>query len=256
MIRNLGIPTGMLVIAVSILQPAVLLAQGKKDSMQHSAPVLSGNISVTNNGFSLIPAFTLGSAATQAIIKMAGKRFSFEPEFRYGLNGKPWSFVFIWRYKLIHQEKFTLNIGTHLPAINFVSAPLLLNGEMQEVTRARQFFPVFEFNPQWVIHPRVSVGVMYQYAIAQAKELARETHFLSFRGSVSRLPLGGNLLLNANAQLFYLKMDANDGVYIASGVSVGKKEFPFSLAANWYRAFQTNISGKQYDWNVSLVYSF
>lgn len=232
------------------------IGQLQKDSVQPKGPVMSGNISVTNNGFSLIPAFTLGSSAIQSIVKVAGKRFSFEPEFRYGLNGKPWSFIFIWRYKLIQHKKFTLNLGTHLPAINFVSAPLLLNGEVQEVTRARQFFPVFEFNPQWVLHSKVSVGVMYQYAIAQAKELARETHFLSFRGSISRVPLGGNLLLNANAQLFYLKMDANDGVYIASGVSVGKKAFPLSLAANWYQAFQTNIPGKKEDWNVSLVYSF
>lgn len=233
-----------------------VVGQLHKDSVRTKGPVMSGNISVTNNGFSLIPAFTLGSSAMQAIVKVAGKRLSFEPEFRYGLNGKPWSFVFIWRYKLIQHERFTLNLGTHLPAINFVTAPLLLNGEMQDVTRARQFFPVFECNPQWVLHPRVSAGVMYQYAIAQAKELARETHFLSFRGSISRVPLGSNVLFNANAQLFYLKMDANDGVYMATGVSVGKKAFPFSLAANWYQAFQTNIPGKKQDWNLSLVYTF
>jgi hypothetical protein len=35
-----------------------------------------------------------------------------------------------------------------------------------------------------------------------------------------------------------------------------QKAFPFSLAANWYQAFQTNIPGKKEDWNLSVVYSF
>ncbi|MCU0339256.1 MAG: hypothetical protein MUE30_05180, partial [Spirosomaceae bacterium] len=59
--------------------------------------------SITNNGFSFIPAFSLGRPAAIFNLNInGGKRFSFEPEFRFALeDGRPWSFIFIWRYKLI-----------------------------------------------------------------------------------------------------------------------------------------------------------
>jgi hypothetical protein len=47
--------------------------------------------SVTNNGFSFIPAFSLGKPAAIFNLNInGGKRFSFEPEFRFALqDGRP-----------------------------------------------------------------------------------------------------------------------------------------------------------------------
>jgi hypothetical protein len=46
---------------------------------------LRGSVSVTNNGFSFIPSFTLGKPATVVNLSVGGKRFSFEPELRFAL---------------------------------------------------------------------------------------------------------------------------------------------------------------------------
>lgn len=77
-------------------------------------------VSVTNNGFSFIPSFTLGKPATVVDLSVGGKRFSFEPQFRFNLQDvQPWSFVFIWRYKVINTQRFQVSMGTHLPALAF-----------------------------------------------------------------------------------------------------------------------------------------
>lgn len=51
------------------------------------------DLSVTNNGFSIVPAFTLGDPAAFLDMRMGNKRLSFEPQFRYALEGRPWSFI-------------------------------------------------------------------------------------------------------------------------------------------------------------------
>src|SRR4051812_6824451 len=61
---------------------------------------LGASVSITNNGIAFVPAFSLGKPAV--IFDMsAGRRLSFDPQFRFALDGKPWSFIFSWRYKLL-----------------------------------------------------------------------------------------------------------------------------------------------------------
>lgn len=79
---------------------------------------MGGTISVTNNGISLLPTFTLGKPAAIFDLSLAGKRFSFEPQFRFALEGKPWSMIFWWRYKVVNSSRFLLKVGAH-PAIAF-----------------------------------------------------------------------------------------------------------------------------------------
>ncbi len=89
-----------------------------------------GSASITDNGFSFIPTFSLGKpAAIFNFNSNNGKRFSFEPEFRFSLlDAKPWSFIFIWRYKLINNPKLQLIAGGHLPAIPFRMIEYVRNG--------------------------------------------------------------------------------------------------------------------------------
>ena len=217
----------------------------------------SGAASITNNGFSFIPAFTLGKPA--AVVNLyvgGGKRFSFEPEFRYSLSGKPWSFIFIWRYKLVRKNKFQFTLGTHLPALSFISGPVIKNGVEQETIQARRFFPVIEMFPNHFINKNISVGMFYQYAFGIEKELARHTHFISLRSSFSNIGLPSQYYIRFNPQFFYLKMDDADGFYVASGLALSKRNFPISISSLVNKALQTDIPGKDFDWNISLIYSF
>ena len=96
----------------------------------------SGSISVTNNGLSLVPTFSLGEPAALVNLSIAGKKFSFDPDMRFALEGKPWSFRFWARYKLLKTEKFAITLGAH-PALNFKTFTSAVDGT--ETTVARRF---------------------------------------------------------------------------------------------------------------------
>ncbi len=53
-----------------------------------------GVITATNNGVSIIPSFTLGRPAVLFDLSLSVEHFSFDPMLRFGMDGKPWSFVF------------------------------------------------------------------------------------------------------------------------------------------------------------------
>ncbi len=74
----------------------------------------SGAASVTNNGISLIPSFSLGKPAALLLMSLGGRRFSIDPDIRFALDGKPWTFLFWARYKLLTQGRFRMNTGAHL----------------------------------------------------------------------------------------------------------------------------------------------
>lgn len=216
----------------------------------------NGSIGITNNGFSLIPAFSLGDPAAIVILYAGGKRLSFEPEFRYSLEGRPWSFIFICRYKLIKKDKFQLSLGTHLPALNFVSNAAIINGVEYDAIRARRFFPVIELFPNHLLNKDISVGMHYQYGYGIEKDLAKHTHFTSLRANFSNIRLQGKYYLRFNPQFYYLRMDKRDGFYATAGLSLARKNFPVSISSLMNKAIDTDIPGNNFDWNISVVYSF
>jgi len=85
-----------------------------------------GAVTVTNNGISFIPTFSLSKPAVIFDLSV-GNRLSFEPQFRFSLEGKPWSFLFWWRYKLLKKDRFSMNLGTHL-GLSFKTVTETTNG--------------------------------------------------------------------------------------------------------------------------------
>lgn len=216
----------------------------------------NGSASITNNGFSFVPSFSLGKPAAIFNFNInGGKRFSFEPEFRFSLlDAKPWSFIFIWRYKLINKPRLQLTVGGHLPAIPFRTIEYVRDGLTYKTLATYRFLP-FEVSPNFLIHKNLTIGVFYLYSYGFGDAI-RNTHFLSLRGSWSNIRVFNTLMLRLQPQLFYLKLDEKDGYYTALNLSVSKLNFPFSISTMMNKPFQTGIAGKAFDWNISLNYTF
>lgn len=228
----------------------------EKDSTKHLLN-FRGSVSVTNNGFSLVPTFSLGEPAVATFFNISGKgRLSFEPEFRYSMKFKPWSLVFIWRYKLVRKEKFQLALGTHLPALNFVSGKATLGGVEQDVIRARRFFPVVEMIPTYKISENFRLGIFYLFSIGLEKELTRRNHFVSLQPNFNHITLSKRYYLRFNPQFYYLKLDESSGFYVAGALTLARQDFPFSISAMMNKAIDSDIPAKDFDWNVSLNYAF
>jgi hypothetical protein len=218
----------------------------------------SGSISANNNGFSLVPTFSLGKPAIQTGFNISGKgRLSFHPQFWYSmLDYKPWSFIFIWRYQLIRKEKFQFLLGTHAPAINFKSATVLENGAVKDVVKARRFYPAVELSPVFQLKKDIFLSMYYLYGRGIEEEVSSNNNFLSLRADFNRIPLGKKYFLRFNPQLYYLRIDDKDGIYTAQSLTLAKDGSPFNFSTIINQSLKSNIAAKDFDWNVSLNYTF
>jgi hypothetical protein len=214
-----------------------------------------GAANITNNGFSFIPAFSLGKPAAVFNFNInGGKRFSFEPEFRFALkDGRPWSFIFIWRYKLINQKRFQATFGTHFPAVPFRVLAYQIVPDVKNTLAVSRVIPV-EFTPTFIINKNNSISLFCLYAKGVSDDATNHTALVSLR-AISNISITKNLSFRINPQLFYLKLDAKDGCYFASNFTLLSKKTPFYLTSTINKPLKTDIAGKSLDWNISLGYS-
>jgi len=217
----------------------------------------SGNVSITNNGFSLIPTFSLGKPATMAVLSLGGERFSLDPQFRFDLEGlKPWSFVFMWRYKVILTDKFLLRAGLHLPAISFREQTIQIDGETMERSIPSRFLTP-ELTSTYMLSSKIGVGLYYLFGVGlEEQNQTRQTHFISMRAYFNKIAIGKQLYFNWSPQLYYLNMDGAGGYYAAQSLELGHRKVPVSLSSMLNVKLKSDIETKDFDWNISLVYSF
>ena len=214
----------------------------------------SGSVSVTHNGLSFIPTFSLEKPAAIFNLSM-GRRVRFEPEMRFGLDGKPWSFLFWWRYNLPTTGKFSLRLGAH-PAMNFKSQTVTLNGTQQKAIITRRYL-AGELATAYTFSKKLSTGVYYLYSRGLDPGSAKNGQFLAVNCSVSHLRLFSDWYLKLIPQLYYLKLDQQQGYFVTSSFSIAKPGFPFSLGAIINKRLQADIAGsRDFVWNTTLIYSF
>jgi hypothetical protein len=212
------------------------------------------DLSTTNNGFSIIPAFTLGDPAAFLDMRMGNKRMSFEPLFRFSLEGRPWSFVFIYRYKAIIKPKFQLTVGGHLPGLNFVTNTVMINGIEEKLSVARRFLAA-EIIPTYKISNNTSIGLYFLRGHGFQNHGVQNSVFLSLVGNFNKIKLVGKTYVNFSPQVFYLKVDADDGFYVNATTTLGIRGFPLTISSIVNKAIESEIPAKPFDWNVSLIYT-
>lgn len=214
-----------------------------------------GAASVTNNGFSFIPAFSLGKPAAIFNFNInGGKRFSFEPEFRFALqDGRPWSFIFIWRYKVINQKRFQATLGSHFPAVPFRVLAYETTPNIKNTLAVSRVIPV-EFTPNFIINKNNSISLFCLYAKGVSDDANNHTSVIMLR-SVSTISLNKNLSFRINPQVFLLKLDKLSGYYFASNFTLTSKKTPFYLGSTINAPIKSDIVGKPFNWNITLGYS-
>jgi hypothetical protein len=213
-----------------------------------------GAVTVTNNGISFIPTFSLGKPA--AIFDMSvGRKLSFEPQFRFALEGKPWSFIFWWRYKLLKTNKVAVTLGAH-PAFLFRTITDTINGVSQEIIRVQRNIAA-ELAPNYFLTKNISVGMYYLYGYSFEKDVIKNVHYLTLNANFSNIRLPGQFYVKFAPQVYYLNMDKQDGFYFSSVLTLANRKIPLSVSTLMNKIIQTNITASQnFVWNVSLIYSF
>jgi hypothetical protein len=248
--------------AVSALRPSLLLIASaclvspglsQQVDSTRSKTVVEGLFTVTTKGISNVPSITLGKPAAILNVSIARSGFAFEPELKYGLNGKPWSFIFWGRYRL-DRDKFHLTIGEH-PSVNFKTITVSINQTQTEVIEARRYL-AGELYPSYSVSRNVGVGVYYLYSHGFEADVAKNTHFLALRTTLANVARSDGYLVRFVPQVYYLKQDARDGTYGNCILTFGKANLPLSIGAQVNRTIRTSIlEGDDFIWNVSLSYS-
>jgi hypothetical protein len=211
-------------------------------------------VAVTNNGISFIPTFTLGKPAVIFDLSM-GKRLSFDPQFRFALAGKPWSFVFWWRYKLIKSDKFLFTVGAH-PAFAFKTITISTDDVSKEIIMTQRYL-AGELSPNYFVAKNISIGMYYLYGHCLEEDAIKNTHFLTLNVNFSSIKLPNQFYMRFIPQIYYLKMDENDGFYFTSSLTLARRDFPITVSALINKTIQTEISAsKNFVWNASLTYTF
>lgn len=245
--------SGILLFFLLTTFPKATVAQESEHSK--SIDHVGGAVTVTNNGISLLPSFSLGKPAAMFDLNVGNKRLTFEPQFRFALEGKPWSFIFWWRYKLLKTDKFQFNVGAH-PAFIFRTVPVTTNGVTTETLEAHRYF-AFELAPNYFITKDISIGAYYLQGHGFAESTIKRSQFITLNSNFSNIKLSEQFYMKFNPQVFYLKMDEQDGYYVTATVTLARKNFPLSLQSILNQAIETEIPAKsEFVWNVSLIYSF
>ena len=234
-----------------------LFAQSSLSQTVDSTKVLShyaGSATITHNGISLIPTFSLGKPAAIFDLSLGKRNLSFEPQLRFALEGKPWSFIFWWRYKLLKTRKFSVNVGAH-PSIVFKTITATNHDVSKNLITAQRYL-AGELSPNYFLSKNVSIGLYYLYSHGLEKDAPQNTHFLTINSNFSNIKLPHQFYLKFSPQVYYLKMDKQGGFYATSTLTLAKRNFPLSISSILNKVIQTHISAsKDFVWNLNLIYA-
>jgi hypothetical protein len=184
-----------------------------------------------------------------------GRKLRFEPEFRFALEGKPWMYIFWWRYDLINKEKLFFKMRANYGMV-FKTIPVTTDSISNEILTANRSL-TGDLTANYVLTKNISIGSYYMYIYGVEKHAIRNTHYLAIRTYFSNIRISDKFFIGINPQVYLLIMDADHGFYFNSTFSFARRNFPVSITALINKTIQTSIPiGEDFLWNVGLIYSF
>jgi hypothetical protein len=216
---------------------------------------LSGSASVTNNGISLVPTFSLEKPATIFDMSLSKGNFSFDPELAFSMDGHPWYFLLWLRYKIASAGKFKLTAGTHL-GLNFKKSILPVDSASNKPSIVERYV-VGELAPTYSVSKNISAGFYYLFSHGLDAGTANAIHFITVNVNFSHIKLNEKFYMKLIPQCYYLKIHDDDGFYFTASLTLARYNFPLTISSLINQAIKTGIdAGNGFTWNISLSYAF
>ena len=244
----------LITLLLSIAFPYILLAQDDDEIIKDKINNFSYVVTAQTKGISTIPNLTLGKPAAIFDMKI-GRKLTFEPQFRFALTGKPWAMVFWWRYNPTISKKLRMIFSTNY-SFSYKTITVASSGEPQEIIRTTRYL-VGSIEPIYQVSKHIDIGLYLFYNYGIEKFITRNTWMFSFRPGFSNIHVTKNIAARINPEIYYLKMDNTDGVYLNARFSLSKKNFPLAITGLINKSLKSNIPS-EYDflWNAGLSYTF
>ncbi|AXE21925.1 hypothetical protein DR864_29100 (plasmid) [Runella rosea] len=244
-------------IILLLLLFVLILQRGFGQSVDSTQTVssFSGSVGLTNNGFSIVPTFSLNSPAAIMNFYWRKKRFSFDPDIRLVPDASKGGLIFWFRYRLIEQKKFSLRVGGH-PAFTLIRRNVTDNGKTTEITELLRFL-AFEVVPNYQITTNWNVSATYLQGNALQKNGPQLTRVLFLATSISNIKLSEYSRFQFIPMVFFLHTDGYRGDYFSATGILSHKKLPFSLHSTINQTFQSNVPNNQdFMWNIMVAYNF
>ncbi len=239
---------------VIILVLSVQRVAAQKDSSKDK-PKLSGVVIITSNGISQIPAYSLDKPAISAFFNLKIKRFSYEPDINYGIDGRPWGMGNTFMYLIMDKKKLKFKAGVSL-GLAFSYPEVLQGGKQVKVNKAERYL-IVKIIPSYLFSKKSSLSLIYWNAHNLEKESIKLISFLSAVVSITNIRVSEKFYCGFLPQVFYLKVDKEDGLFFSPTVRFGLNKFPLFFSSQVNTALITNISSNSgLKWNVALNYNF
>jgi len=89
------------------------------------------------------------------------------------------------------------------------------------------------------------------------KYITQNTYMTALRPSISNIPVTKNIIARIGPEIYYLKMDKNDGVFSNTTFLISKKNCPLAISGLINKRLKSTIPS-EYNllWNVGLTYTF
>lgn len=231
-----------------------LLAQ-KEDSSPAKINNFTAAVTIQSKGISTIPNLTLGKPAIIFDLKL-GRKLTFEPQFRFALDGKPWAMVFWWRYYQTINDKFKVTWHTNYSFSYKSITSYTSAGTSQEMIRATRYL-VGAVEPNYRFNKYLGVGTYLFYNYGIESFITRNTYMASFRPTFSNLSITKNVVAVFAPEIYYLKLDDKSGVYFNSRFSISKKNSPIALSGLINKPLKSTIASEyNFLWNLGVSYTF
>jgi hypothetical protein len=148
-----------------------------------------------------------------------------------------------------------LNVSAN-PSMAFKSVPGEVSGESHEIIRTTRYVAA-ALSPNFQVNKYLGVGMYLFYTKGIEKYITQNTYMVSLRPSISNIPVTKNIAARIGPEIYYLKMDAWDGIYLNATFLISKKDFPLSITGLINKPLKSNIPAEyNHLWNVCLVYTF
>lgn len=232
-----------------------LLAFSQNTDSTKTPTHFSGTIGITNNGFSIIPSFSLNNPAAVMTFSIRKNKLSFEPDIRLVPDASKGSMLFWLRYRLVDNQKFKLRLGAH-PAFTLIRRSVADNGKTTEITEMLRFL-AFEAVPSYQITENLGVSTMYLQGHGLQNHGPQLTRVLFLNTHVSNIKLSQNLRFHLHPSLFFLYTDGYRGDYLTVTGVLAHKKLPFTLQSTINHTFTSNVpDNRAFMWNVLVAYNF
>lgn len=241
---------------VSILFLFIILnIQAQSLDSTKNISTFSGSVGITNNGFSIIPTFSLNDPAFIANLSFRKKKFSFEPDIRLVPDASKGSLIWWLRYRVVDNKKFGFRVGAH-PALTLIRRQEILNGTSKEITELLRFV-AFEAVPSYQINKKLGLSAMYLQGNGLQEHGPQLTRVLFLNANITNIGLGKSLYFNLFPSIYFLNTDGYRGDYLTVTAALAHKKIPFSLQSTINQTFTSNVpDNRAFMWNVALNYNF